>query len=120
MNEPTTKRHLTAASVSGDLVFSTNGDEIGMIHELLIDPGLGVIASAVVSFHRLAGFEDERFIIPWRALRPSPEQHRFVFDINKADVISAIASYWRKLFDLDELEWTTNGQECFAFRSNRH
>lgn len=117
MEDPNVKRQThEAGSFVGNRLISICGDDIGVIHELLIDPEAGQVASAVVSFHVLAGYEDSLFIIPWRALRADSEEHRFVLDLGKVEEVAAGEAG----LEGDDWEWASNGRECFGFKPNRN
>jgi hypothetical protein len=100
----------------GDQLINAEGEELGMIQELLIDPEEGTVAFAVVSFEGVLGQDSALFVIPWRTLQPWPERHRFVFDIEKSNLLKALASESGSLLCDDSWRWVTNGRESFGYK----
>ena len=76
-------RVLSAATIMGDKVVNTAGEQLGTIKELMIDLDDGLIAYAVLSFGGFLGLGDKLFSIPWEALALNPEDHTFILDVDK-------------------------------------
>ena len=114
----TTRRVLGAASVIGDQLVSSQGETLGMIHELLIDPEVGEVAFAVVSFDRLPSLGTSLYVVPWRTLKQVPEQHQFVFDLDQAHTLGALVAEadGETTAEADEWRWATNGCESLGFK----
>jgi sporulation protein YlmC with PRC-barrel domain len=112
----TTRKVLGAASVIGDQLVSSDGDEIGMIHELLIDPEVGEVTFAVVSFDRLPSLGGSLYVIPWRTLRAVPEEHHFVFDLTQAHTLGAFVPDSEAAINDDEWRWASNGCETLGYK----
>lgn len=73
-----------ASDVVGMTIKNLTGKDVGTIEELMLDPEVGSIAYAVLSF------EDTRrsnhtvfFALPWDLVRVNPVQHTFVADVDK-------------------------------------
>ena len=57
-----------ASKTIGTPVKNPNGDNLGDIKELVLDPRSGKVVYVVVSFGGVLGMGDKLFIIPWKAL----------------------------------------------------
>lgn len=73
-----------ASDLVGMTIKNLAGKDVGTIEELMLDPEVGSIAYAVLSF------EDTRrsnhtvfFALPWDLVRVNPVQHTFVADVDK-------------------------------------
>jgi len=81
---PGSKAQLFKASeLIGYSVKNKQGEELGAIEELVINPQDGRIAYAVLSFGGFLGMGDKLLAIPWESLTPMPEQQSFYLDVNK-------------------------------------
>ena len=74
---------LSAATIVGDKVLNTAGEQLGTIKDLMIDIDDGLIAYAVLSFGGFLGMGDKLFAIPWEALILDTENHAFILDVDK-------------------------------------
>ena len=72
-----------ASDVIGDRVRNMDGEDVGKIEDLVIDPEEGRIAYAVLSFGGVLGMGDKYFAIPWHSLRPGSDEKEFMVDIDK-------------------------------------
>lgn len=61
-------RVLSAASILGNKVVNTDGEQLGNLKDLVIDPDDAQIAYAVLSFGGFKGLGDKLFAIPLEAL----------------------------------------------------
>lgn len=76
-------RALTASRLIGDPVVNGKGEDLGRIEDLVIDPKSGHIDYAVLSFGGFLGMGDKLFAVPLEAMRLSPEERRFILDVDK-------------------------------------
>lgn len=74
---------LKASEVLGYSVQNPEGQKLGTIEELVIDPHSGQVVYAALSSGGFLGMGDKLFAIPWEALKPMPEQQSFSLDITK-------------------------------------
>ncbi|MGE0825189.1 MAG: PRC-barrel domain-containing protein [Candidatus Binatia bacterium] len=74
---------LRASEVIGYTVKNPQGQELGQIEDLVIDPEHGRIAYAVLSFGGFLGLGDKLFAIPWDAMKPMPSQQTVQLDVSK-------------------------------------
>ena len=73
----------TAKKLIGDAVVSPRGEDLGKIEDLVIDPKTGRVDYAVLSFGGFLGMGDKLFAVPLEAMKMSPEEKRFILDVDK-------------------------------------
>lgn len=74
---------MDAATLIGDKVVNTAGEDLGKLEAIMLDVGEARIAYAVLSFGGFLGMGTKFFAIPWSALTLDSAEKRFVLDINK-------------------------------------
>ena len=82
MTEPRTNV-LSTSTLMGDKVVNREGEHLGEIKELMIDPQTGHVGYAVLSFGGFLGMGDKLFAIPFRALELNPDRNEFVLNVPK-------------------------------------
>ena len=80
---------LKTSKLIGSHVKNKQGEELGEINELVINPQDGRITYAVLSFGGFLGIGDKHFAIPWESLTPMPEQQSFLLDVSKEKLAQA-------------------------------
>ena len=76
-------KSMTATKLIGDPVVNADGEKLGKIEDLVIDPESGRVDYAVLSFGGFLGVGDKLFAVPIEAMRLSPEERRFILDVDK-------------------------------------
>ena len=74
---------LSTSTLMGDKVVNPQGEHLGEIKELMIDPQTGHVGYAVLSFGGFLGMGDRLFAIPFRALELKADRKEFVLDVAK-------------------------------------
>jgi sporulation protein YlmC with PRC-barrel domain len=74
---------MSAATLDGDKVVNSVGDDLGKIEDIMLDVMSGRIAYAVLSFGGFLGMGDKLFAVPWSALTLDTDQKCFVLDVPK-------------------------------------
>ncbi|MEN3365323.1 MAG: hypothetical protein V7606_2597 [Burkholderiales bacterium] len=77
---------MAADTLKGDKVFNLQGEQLGEIHEIMLDVPSGRIAYAVLSFGGMLGIGDKLFAIPWSALTLDADRGCFVLDLAKDEL----------------------------------
>jgi sporulation protein YlmC with PRC-barrel domain len=83
------RRVMSAASLAGDRVRNSAGDDLGKVKEIMIDVPSGKVAYAVLSFGGFLGAGDKLFAVPWDALVLDEDEKEFVLDIDKTTLENA-------------------------------
>jgi len=78
-----TRRIVSAGSVTGDSVRNLSGDDLGKVQEIMLDVNKGSIAYAVISFGGFLGMGDKLFAVPWKSLTLVQDQEHFLLDVDK-------------------------------------
>ncbi|MCD6034823.1 MAG: PRC-barrel [Rickettsiales bacterium] len=79
----TNRTVLSASDMTGNPVKNLEGDDLGNITALMIDPDTGRIEYAVLSFGGFLGLGDKLFAIPWQALELNIQEKHFVLNVKK-------------------------------------
>lgn len=72
---------LSAATLAGDPVKNSAGQDLGKIEDVVIDVSAGTVAYAVISFGGFLGMGGKLFALPWSVLKLNEEQKEFVLDV---------------------------------------
>ena len=72
---------ISAAKVTGTAVFNTEGEQLGEIHDVMLDKRSGKIAYAVLSFGGLLGIGQQYHPLPWAILKYDTRQGGYVVGI---------------------------------------
>jgi len=72
-----------ASKIIGAHVKNPNGDSLGNIKELVVDPDSGQVVYAVVSFGGILGMGDKLFAIPWQVLHWTRDKEYYALNVDK-------------------------------------
>lgn len=95
-------RVLSAAKMIGDKVVNAEGEQLGIIKDLMIDLDDAQIAYAVLSFGGFLGLGDKLFAIPLEALTFNAAENTVILDVDK-DVLKHAPGF-------DKDHWPDNAQ----------
>ena len=105
-----TRFHLVRASdVMGEDVHNPNGDDLGDVKELVVDPQRSRVTYFVLSSGGFLGLGDKLFAIPWEeldAMRKDKDELRLVLDIDKARL--------EKSPEYKDAEWTRMSDPAYV------
>lgn len=93
---------MDAATLQGDKVVNTAGDDLGKIEAIMLDVTSGRIAYAVLSFGGFLGMGTKLFALPWEALTLDVHEKRFVLDVSKEKLENAEGfdkDHWPRMAD---------------------
>lgn len=91
-----------AANIVGTKVGNPEGDSLGDIKEIAIDPRTGQIAYAVISFGGFLGMGEKLFAIPFSALKYNAIKGEYFLDVAKERLVAAPgfdADHWPSMAD---------------------
>ena len=72
---------VSASKIIGEAVVNRQNENLGKIHELVIDAKEGRVAYAVLSFGGFMGMGNKLFAMPWSAFEfAKPEERAFGYD----------------------------------------
>ena len=72
-----------ASSIIGTSVVNAQGDNLGDIKEVVIDPATGRVAYSVVSFGGFMTMGEKLFAIPFSAFEYDAAENEYVLDVSK-------------------------------------
>lgn len=80
-----TTHHLIAGSrVEGQPVFSSNGEKLGKIVDLIIDKASGRTTYALMGFDGFLGVGQRYYPVPWSLLDYDPKRHGYVVPLSQS------------------------------------
>ena len=97
-----------ASKIIGTDVLNRQGEDLGDIKELVLDPGTGDISYAVVSFGGVMGMGDKLFAVPWKALKLDTAKNNFVLDVDKERLKSAPGFDANRWPDMANAQWNND------------
>ncbi len=103
---------VTAKKLIGEPVVNPKGESLGKIEDLVIDPKSGRVDYAVLSFGGFLGVGDKLFAVPIEAMRMSPEEERFVLDVDKERLKHAPG--------FDKNNWPDTSDRTFSTKVYKH
>jgi len=80
---------LSSSALIGTMVKNTQGEELGKIQELMIDPQSGRISSAMLSFGGVLGMNEKRIEIPWDTLKVGLGKKELIVEMDKEQLQTA-------------------------------
>jgi sporulation protein YlmC with PRC-barrel domain len=80
---------IASNEVEGTSVYSSAGEKIGNILNVMINKHSGYVSYAVMTFGGFLGLGADHYPIPWKKLKYSLEHHGFVADIDLAKLAAA-------------------------------
>ena len=87
--EDETTAHIAAGKVKGADVYNTEGEHIGIVHDLLVEKQTGRILAAVLSIGSILGMGGEHQQVPWHSLKYDTRQKGYVLGIPLAQMQDA-------------------------------
>ncbi|MDD5320295.1 MAG: PRC-barrel domain-containing protein [Methylococcales bacterium] len=78
-----------ASKIIGTNVKNPNGDKLGDIKDLVLDPESGQVVYIVVAFGGVLGVGGKLFALPWKALHWTRDKEYYVLDVDKSTLKKA-------------------------------
>ena len=98
-----TSNLISSEKVAGTTVYNTAGEELGSIHDVMLDKKSGNVAYAVMSFGGFLGMGNKYHPLPWSLLRYDMGKGGYVVNLDKQQLEGAPS------YDTDvEPEWGKN------------
>jgi len=80
---------VSASKIIGEAVINRQNENLGKIHELVIDAKNGRLAYAVLSFGGFMGMGNKLFALPWRAFEFAATENKLILGIDKEKLKAA-------------------------------
>ena len=80
---------VSASKIIGESVINRQNENLGKIHELVIDAADGRIAYAVLSFGGFMGMGNKRFALPWKAFAFAAGENKLILNVDKEKLKAA-------------------------------
>jgi sporulation protein YlmC with PRC-barrel domain len=105
---------MAAATLDGDKVISSDGEDIGKVKDIMLDVRSGRVAYAVLSSGGFLGIGDKLLAIPWHALMLDTERKCFVLNMTAERVRNAPGfdkDHWPSMADQT---WATSVHQYYG------
>ncbi|HET6373488.1 MAG TPA: PRC-barrel domain-containing protein [Candidatus Polarisedimenticolia bacterium] len=80
---------VSASKIIGEAVINPDRENLGKVHELVIDTKQGSIAYVVLSFGGFMGLGNKLFAIPWKAFEFSSTEYKLILNVNQEKLKNA-------------------------------
>jgi len=107
-----THRMITSSRVEGQPVFSTAGEKLGRIADLILDKVTGRTAYALMAFDGFLGVGERYYPVPWSLLDYDPDRSGYVVPLTR-DLIEAGHHVPDKEVD-EEINWREKVHEYYS------
>lgn len=74
---------ISSSTLDGDSVVNTQGEDLGHIKDLMVDPADGKVEYAVLDFGGFLGIGDKYFAVPFTNFTVDRENKRMVLNVDK-------------------------------------
>ena len=78
-----------ASKIIGETVVNRQGENVGKIHELVIDAEKNRVACAVLSFGDFLNMGNKLFAMPWEAFEFSATENKLILNVDKEKLKTA-------------------------------
>jgi sporulation protein YlmC with PRC-barrel domain len=115
------RQTVRASEIIGTSVNNKNDEELGSIHDLVIDPVDGSVVYAAVSMGGFLGVGDKLFAVPWAAIecRKVDDKYVAVLDVDKRSLENARGFDETDWPDMARQEWRTDNDRPYKLRRAR-
>jgi sporulation protein YlmC with PRC-barrel domain len=111
--QPDQKVH-RASEIIGSNIENRQGENLGEIEDLVVDPATGRISYAVLSYGGVLGVGDRRTAVPFTALNPKPDDpEKFVLNIERQRLEQAPSFESREWPNLNDPNYTRQVDEFY-------
>jgi sporulation protein YlmC with PRC-barrel domain len=80
---------VSASKIIGEAVINCQNENLGKIHELVIDAQDGRLAYAVLSFGGFMGMGNKLFAMPWKAFEFAKAENKLILNVEKEKLKTA-------------------------------
>lgn len=116
---PTVEKYgiVQASKIIGEAVINRQSDELGKIHELVIDAKDGRVSYAVLASGGFMGMGNKLFAMPWKAFDFASTENKLVIDVDK-DKLKAAPGFDKdaKWPDFADKTWGGTIHEYYGYK----
>lgn len=84
-----TRRLIASSKVEGTAVYDRAGEQVGTVHNFMVDKVSGQVAYVVMSFGGFLGLGESYHPLPWRALTYDTRLGGYVVDLDRGKLAAA-------------------------------
>lgn len=108
---------VSASKIIGEAVINPQKENLGKVHELVIDTDHGSLAYVVLSFGGFMGMGNKLFAIPWQAFSFSPTEYKLILNVDKEKLKKAPGFEPDKLPNYADRSWGETVHSYYGFRT---
>jgi hypothetical protein len=101
-------------SLIGSTVFSSTGENLGRIEDIVIDTRDDRVAYAVLSFGGVLGIGEKYFAVPWHAIKFNVTNQCAVLDIDRQRLENAPGFDKQDWPDMANTDWATHVERHYG------
>jgi len=107
---------VTASKIIGESVVNRQNEDLGKIHELVIDAKEGHVAYAVLASGGFLGMGNRLFAMPWSGFEFANTEHKLILDVDK-EKLKAAPGFDKdaKWPDFADKTWGTSIHEYYGY-----
>ncbi len=107
---------VTASTIIGELVVNRENENLGKIHDLVIDAKQGHLAYAVLASGGYLGMGNRLFAMPWKAFEFATTEHKLILDVDKEKLMAAPGfDKDKKWPDFADHKWGSSIHEYYGY-----
>ena len=105
-----------ASKIIGEAVINKQNENLGKIHELVIDAKEGRLAYAVLSSGGFMGMGNRLFAMPWKAFEFASTEHKLILNVDR-EKLKAAPGFDKdaKWPDFADRSWGSTIHEYYGF-----
>ncbi|HEV8120932.1 MAG TPA: PRC-barrel domain-containing protein [Candidatus Polarisedimenticolia bacterium] len=108
---------VSASKIIGEAVINQQKENLGKVHELVIDTELGAVAYVVLSFGGFLGMGNKLFAIPWQAFEFSAIEYKLILNVNKEKLKNAPGFDPEKVPNFADRSWGETVHNYYGYRA---
>ena len=105
-----------ATKIIGTDVRNAQGDDLGDIKEIILNPNGGSIAYVIVSMGGVMGVGDKLYAVPWKALKLDTTRNEFILNADKSRLKNAPSFDANRWPDMANDQWNSEVHRYYGQR----
>lgn len=103
-----------ASKIIGTNVYNRQGEKLGDIKDIVLDPGNASIRYAVVSVGGFLGIGEKLVAVPWKTLQTDPQRKAFMMDATKDRLEQAKGFDDKNWPNMADAKWNADTQTFYG------